>query len=148
MNLKQNKGVVGVDIAIALIVLMILIPLITGLIFNVNSSSNSTKTKSQALNIAVNTLEIANEIDISELTEENVILKISEMYGDNTLEQVSDGLLLEINNITYKLQVFITDYSETNVDAQSNVVKTVKAQVTYNVSNEEESIDISTVITK
>ena len=113
MNLKQNKGVVGVDIAIALIVLMILIPLITGLIFNVNSSSNSTKTKSQALNIAVNTLEIANEIDISELTEENVILKISEMYGDNTLEQVSDGLLLEINNITYKLQVFITDYSET-----------------------------------
>lgn len=148
MNLKQNKGVVGVDIAIALIVLMILIPLITGLIFNVNSSSNSAKTKSQALNIAVNTLEIANEIDISELTEENVILKISEMYGDNTLEQVSDGLLLEINNITYKLQVFITDYSETNVDAQSNVVKTVKAQVTYNVSNEEESIDISTVITK
>ena len=148
MNLKQNKGVVGVDIAIALIVLMILIPLITGLIFNVNSSSNSAKTKSQALNIAVNTLEIANEIDISELTEENVILKISEMYGDNTLEQVSDGLLLEIINITYKLQVFITDYSETNVDAQSNVVKTVKAQVTYNVSNEEESIDISTVITK
>ena len=39
MNLKKNNGFVGVDISVAVIILLILVPTITGMIYNINKKT-------------------------------------------------------------------------------------------------------------
>ena len=63
MKLKNNKGYVGVDVTIALMVLVILVPTITAMTFNINKTSNVIKRKTQALSIATNMLEISKITD-------------------------------------------------------------------------------------
>ena len=173
MNFKKNKGYVGVDISIAVIILLILIPTIAGMIYNVNKNNNSAKIKTQAINIIVNTLETAKGLGITEinaegieevtLTQGNIIAELGTLYTisetpeitENTEKTISTGTtLIEIDSVTYRLKTTITDYCATAVveegeeAIEQNKVKTMKAEVTYNVSGKEETIDMSTIISQ
>ena len=141
MNLKKNNGFVGVDISVALIILLILVPTITGMIYNINKKNNSMKRQAQATNIAVNVMESAKGINIEDLTVEALNEEICNLYSSDNAN------VLEINNVSYKLEITVTDYSETNTNAEPNKVKTVKAIVTYQVGGKEEQVELSTVIT-
>ena len=46
MNLKNNKGYVGIDASIAVLILLIIIPTIAGMIYNVNKTNNLIDRKS------------------------------------------------------------------------------------------------------
>lgn len=173
MSLKQNKGYVGIDITTAIIILLILIPTIAGMIYNVNKIKNSSKIKTQAMNIAVNALETAKGLGITEmnaegseevvLTQENILSELQTLYTisetpeitTNESETISTGIsLIEIDSVTYRLTIIITDYIEIAEVAEGeeainpNIVKTVKAEVTFNSGGKEQTIDISTVISQ
>ena len=165
MNLKNNKGYVGVDISIAVIILLILVPVIMGIVYNVNASRNATKVKSGATNIAVNAMEAAKGIDSSILTANSIISSLSsDIYNgqieSTTLEEdeaFSDDeisgtyttysyVAVNTSEAGYKLKILVKDYKNQNPEAIEGVVKTVKATVIYKVGNKKGSIDLSTVV--
>ena len=82
MNLRNNKGYVIEDISIAIIIILILVPVIMGIIFSINSSKNTEDIKSEALNILTNTMEIAKANNLEELTVTKIIEGLSSLYGD------------------------------------------------------------------
>lgn len=153
MNLKENRGYVGVDIAISVVILLILIPTITGMIYNINTSSHSTEIKAQAINIAVNAIEASKGLELEDLDDESILTELQSIYNNpsNGTEITTDAetgdIIITDQIATYKLKFDIVDYSETNTDANPNMVKTVKATVTYKTGGKEKSIDISTVLT-
>lgn len=153
MNLKKNKGSVGVDISIALIAILIIIPTITGIIYNINKTNAEVERKSQAMNIAVNVMEIAKGFELEDLNTDDLFAEIANTYTSSTAESnvQTDGsktvLVIEIENVAYKVELEITDYSEIQSSATENIVKTVKTIITYKVGGEEKELDLSTVVT-
>ena len=90
MKLKDNKGYVGIDISISLIVLIILVPAIMAIVFTISSTRLTTKLKTEASNIAVNVVESAKGIDLDQLT------KTSEEASN---AEVIAAVLTELENI-------------------------------------------------
>ena len=139
MKLKNNKGYVGVDVTIALMVLVILIPTITAMTFNINKTSNVIKRKTQAVSITSNIMENAKIVFMEEEGLENeeyidrILSKTNELYEID----VEDNDFLTIENTMYKMDVEIED-------KDNEEVKNVKATVTYKSGNNEESISFNT----
>ncbi len=139
MKLKNNKGYVGVDVTIALMVLVILIPTITAMTFNINKTSNVIKRKTQAVSITSNIMENAKIVFMEEEGLENeeyidrILSKTNELYEID----VEDNDILTIENTMYKMDVEIED-------KDNEEVKNVKATVTYKSGNNEESISFNT----
>lgn len=152
MNIKKNNGYVGVDVSSAIIILLLLIPTITGMIYNMNKNNKNTLRKAEAINIAVNALESAKCIDMtqSENFLEDSLKKLESVVNCSSKKIYADQgyAVFVINNESYKLKLDVKDYAEKNSEALSNVVKDVKACVTYKLSGEEKNIEISTLITK
>ena len=81
MKIKNNKGFVGVDTSIAIIILLIFIPTITAMIYNINKENKNVERKSKALNFAVNVMETAKGIGMKDLTLENMEKEITNLYS-------------------------------------------------------------------
>ena len=146
MNFKKNKGYVAVDASIAIIVLMIIIPTIAGMIYNVNTTNNFIDRKTEAISIAVNTIEAVKGIYITELNNEKIIDVVQGVYSN--LDE--NELTLEKDNNTYKLDIEIQDYADTTEgkakSAISGKVKVVKVIVTFKSDKQENNVELNTVI--
>lgn len=57
MNIKEEKGLTGIDIAISIVLITIFIALIANLIANINLNSEDTKRKTIATSYAVQEIE-------------------------------------------------------------------------------------------
>ena len=142
MKIKNNKGYVGVDVSISILILLIIIPTLTGMIYNVKKTKNGIDRKSQAINIAINSIEAIKGLGIDEATKEKTLDKIKEIYpGFDTVQET-----LVINNNTYKIEINIQDYTDTDdgnaIGATEGIVKIAKVIVSYKSG----SVDLSTVI--
>ena len=155
MNLKNNKGYVGVDASIAVLILLIIIPTITGLIFNVNRTNNLIDRKTEAVSIAVNTIESAKGVEVAELTSEKVKGELEGIYTISDITETdvtSDKKVLTTtkDNNTYKIEVQIQDYANTTEGiaqaASTGKVKIVEVIVTYKEGKEQKNIELSTAI--
>lgn len=150
MNLKKNnKGYVGVDISIAVIILLILIPTIMGIVYSNNSTIALADTKAGAINIAVNAIEAAKGIaNLENVTPQNIYNELSEGTYNGKMGLNSDNEeVIQTDKASYKLTVTVTDYSEIDTNATANMVKTVKAVVQYKIKGKElQSIELSTVL--
>ena len=56
MNLKNDRGIAGVDIAVSLVILLIFVSLIAGLFYNISNTSKKLDKKTEATNLAINTI--------------------------------------------------------------------------------------------
>ena len=153
MKLKQNKGYVGVDISIAVLILLLLVPTIMSVVYALNSSKISAQTEAYAVNIASNAIEIAKSTELTNNYNTDVLNKVKQTYDTDPNVKASTQLdttnytaTIYLNNASYKLKLESVDYSEKNTDATPNIVKTVKVSVTYKIANKENTIDISTVV--
>ena len=148
MNLKNNKGYVGVDATIAVIILMLIIPTIMGMVYRINTTNHETKIKAEVINILVNTIETAKGISLKDLTTQEVINQFESSYGSTYTisDKTSSSAVITSSMASYKLEVSVVDYHDTHSDAKENVLKTVKAVVTYKIGNNEKTMDLSTVI--
>lgn len=150
MKLKTNRGYVGVDISIGIVVLLFMVPTIMGIVYAINSSKISTQIKSEATSILVNTIETAKGIGVENIDDsinENKFfdeLKGYEMQpfsGNNTR-------IINTDTASYILQLDVLDYadSNTNISADRNKVKTVIATVSYKIRNNIEEKSLKTVL--
>lgn len=160
MNFKSNKGYTGADISIALIILLIFIPTIGAIIFNITLANNNTKRKVNAMNFATSILEIAKETDYDKLKLENTeekeefLDKINEKFGITS--ENGEFSLKDENNTSYKVKVTITKYIDTeeyasshdSTDEKKDLVKTITTEVEYPIGNETKKVNVSTVIEK
>ncbi len=148
MKLKNNKGYVGVDVTIALMVLVILVPTITAMTFNINKTSNVIKRKTQALSIATNMLEISKIVfsDSDGLEDsdilENINNKITEIYPDG---DSSEGVIIKtIDKVLYQMTISLQDKHEIDENVEEGKIKTVTAKVEYKLGNDKQEIELST----
>lgn len=148
MNLKNNKGYVITDVSIAIIILLIFIPVIMGMVYGIDTSKLSTEIKSEAINIAINTIEAAKGLPIEEVTQSNVLTEVSNMeaFETYTISNKDTKTIIETNKASYELEVNVVDYNTSNNNADPNLVKTVTATVTYKVKGTEKNIELSTVV--
>ena len=145
MNLKDNKGFVGVDASLAVVIFLILVPTIFGIVYSINSNKNESNIKSVALNIAVNSIECAKTIDLEKSDAENAEAILNDLktniYNDKiTINSDKKSAVITNDIASYKLEIQVTDYKG------DNIVKTVKALVTYKFKGQEKTIDLSSVI--
>lgn len=145
MNLKDNKGFVGVDASLAVVIFLILVPTIFGIVYSINSNKNESNIKSVALNIAVNSIECAKTIDLEKSDAENAEAILNDLktniYNDKiTINSDKKSAVITNDIASYKLEIQVTDYKG------DNIVKTVKAIVTYKFKGQEKTIDLSSVI--
>lgn len=171
MNFRENKGYTGIDISIAILVFVILVPLIIAIAYNISSSGNYTDQKAYAVNIAANTLEIAKSVGKLEnvysktadtpqtIVGETYITKLSSTMqridANNTPSIVNDKITFVVTdekNNRYKIQTEVTDYVDTldpiPADAKHNVVKKVTSKVYFSTGKTEQNVEISTIISK
>lgn len=143
MNFRKNKGYVGIDASLGVLILLLIVPTLVGMIYNVNKTNDLVDRKTEAISIAVNTLESAKGMSsLENVNTENIGTALSQIYQDFN----PTDFTVTKNDITYKIDIDIKDYSETNTTAESGKVKTVTATVTFKSGNEQKSIDLSTVI--
>ena len=159
MKLKNDKGYVLTDVSISVIILLILTPVIMGLVYRINSTKRNSEIKSEAINIAVNSLEAAKGIGVSDLIDSNenkaetlILNKLNEENYDNKLNiDQTEGKTATFNTDkgSYMLLLNITDFADAENapdDVMRNIVKTVNATVKYRTNGTDQEISLSTVI--
>ena len=156
MNFRKNNGYVGVDASMAVLILLILIPTITGIIFNINSSKNATTRKTEATSIAANTIEAIKGIGIDEInssTDEELYEKIKTELDNIYTGATRDGNTITLTKEENTYQIIIEnieDFADTDegnaIDADEGIVKKVTVIVNYKSGNKPQSVEISTAI--
>ncbi len=161
IKLKGNKGYTGIDISIAIIIILIFVPTIFGIVYNLQKTRSRTEREAIAINIATDILEIAKSLNYDEINLSDGTLKTSldSIYTSSNYNSNIDILEEDYtyayytyaddeNNVHYRIQVGVLKYfpeSETN-PSTDGLVKQVKTIVTYPIGNTTKSINISTVL--
>lgn len=138
MNLKNNKGYTGVDISIAMIIIMIFIPTLMAISYSIQKTSNDVKRKADAISIATEILEIAKTTayeNLDNMKEESYISLLETKYS----KEVSYDINIEVENYYPE---------EVSEEDREDLVKKIKVIVTYPIGNKTKSIDISTLRSK
>ncbi len=160
INLRNNKGYTGIDISIAMIIILIFIPTIFGIVYNMQKYRTRTEREASALNIATDILELAKSLDYSNINfEDTGVLKeilntkYSQSEVNSSIDINEDGYVYDYyttigtNNEHYRIQIGILKYFPENVvENNDGFVKKVKVIVTYPIGNSTKSINISTVL--
>ena len=138
MKIRSEKGFTGIDISISVVIIFIFVSIIAMLIYQVNSTSKQISLRSDATYIAINEIEQVKNNGI----ESYVGLHDNSVVGTEN-EEVSgtEGFYRTITVLDY------TDL-EGNEDKVSDVVKKVTVKISYMFQGEEQSVEISTILTK
>ncbi len=140
MNIKNEKGIAGIDIAISIIIITIFIAMIGNLIVNINLNNKETERRTIATTYAVQEIENLKAKKIEEYLDEG----ITEAYIiDEDIEK--DG-----NYSGYHKKIIIKDYVLIKQDntKEPNIVKEATVEISYKVGNKERKISLSTYISK
>ena len=131
MNLREQKGFAGSDIIISVIILFIFVSLISTMFYNFNVSGKELERRSEAVNIAVSQIE---QIKI------------------NGFSQLINGTDISCNKETiegkegYYKTITVEDYADTDETKQRDVVKKVNVKITYKFKNQEQYVELSTIL--
>ena len=168
MNYKENRGYTGVDISIALVILLIFIPTIGSIIYNIQKTNNSIKRQSNAVSIATNILETAKQTDYDKVILTNntsitddFIDQINKIYKTPNISSLTENKEIEFgiegeDSVRYKINLKLINYTDTeefqNYHSQAeepkNVLKKLTVTIIYTEGKDEKSINISTLIKK
>lgn len=132
MNLREQKGFAGSDIIISVIILFIFVSLISTMFYNFNISGREVERRSEAANIAVSEIEQIKINGFSQLINNDISCEKVAVDG-------KDG---------YYKTITVEDYSETDTTKQKDVVKRVKVKITYKFKNQEQNVELSTILSK
>ena len=135
MNLREQKGFAGSDIIISVIILFIFVSLISAMFYNFNISGKEVERRSEAVSIAVSEIEQIKINGFSQLIDGNDISCEKEEIGGKA---------------GYYKTITVEDYADvnTNETKQRDVVKRVKVKITYKFKNQEQNVELSTILSK
>lgn len=131
VKMKSERGYVGVDIAISIIVLFIFVSLIATLSYRVNSSSKEIELKSKATEIAILEMEAIKNKTWEDITTEDI------SYRETT--EIEQG---------YDRTIIVEDYHDIDETKKPDIVKKVTVRIQYRFKGKEETIEFSTIIAK
>ena len=171
MNLRNNKGYTGVDISVAMIIILIFIPTIFAITNSIQRTTERSERQANAVNIATDILETAKSLKYREV--ETVISEsdpdsdskktftnlLSTKYGTPKYETIASDVIEEnyryvyysysgYKDVHYRIQIGIVNFEPEESMVSEDLVKRIKVTVTYPVGKNTKSIDISTVLQK
>lgn len=127
--IKENSGITGIDLVIAIIIMSIFIGVITSLMTGIYKQSLEIQASSNAMAYATIVLEKTDEKSFKEVQEPNFIENLSKSGEINIPEDYE--VTFEVSN-------------PDNVSEEvSSVIKKVAVTIKYKINNEEKSILIS-----
>lgn len=143
MNLRGNKGITGVDLSVALVIIVLFVGLVATLIYNFGLSSKGVNRTAVATNIAIAKLEELKNQNYDSLQE-----KTTE-YKDESGTTQTNAPYEVITEITkYAKSDYVKNLSAQEIANLQDVIKIAKVTVKYTVGKKIESIDLSTVLIK
>ena len=163
MNVKNNKGITGVDITISRIIIGLFISLITSMFYNVTVIGKTVNRKADAVYLAIQVIEGAKQLGYDKLpkgyVEEEDLENMTEEEAEvqNTAISLENlNLLLEENEITkielkngYRVNIEVENYRKIKGDLTlQDILKRITVTVNYKEQNKEKSVELSTVIVK
>lgn len=151
MNIKNNRGYFAIDASVAMIILLIAVPFIAGMIYNVTKANSSMTRKTEAVNIAVNGIEAIKGIGIADLNDSTTMDDNIKQALKNVYENLDENeMTLEKNEITYQIYYQITDYADTvegkNLNATEGKTKIINVIVKYKLNKNIMEVGLKTAI--
>ncbi|MBD9158812.1 MAG: hypothetical protein EGQ16_06240 [Clostridiales bacterium] len=139
MNFRSEKGFTGIDIAVSVVIIFIFISIIAMLSYRINSTSKEIQLKSDAIYVAINEIENAKSKGLEEFEGRSV----------------ADGNSVVVENVETEKQgyyktITVLDYTDLdgNADKTKDIVKKVTVKITYMYKAKEQSVELSTLLTK
>ncbi len=139
MNFRSEKGFTGIDIAVSVVIIFIFISIIAMLSYRINSTSKEIQLKSDAIYVAINEIENAKSKGLEEFKGRSV----------------ADGNSVVVENVETEKQgyyktITVLDYTDLdgNADKTKDIVKKVTVKITYMYKAKEQSVELSTLLTK
>lgn len=153
---KKNNGFTGVDISISIIVILIFVPTIFGVVYNIQKTNAGIERKTNAVNIATDVLEIVKSEQYSDITVSNskLVTDLNNKYTKSSYkntEKEEDGYnyiyysTKGSNNESYQIQLGIKNYYPSSSKTE-DYVKEIKVRVFYFFGNSVKDIDIGIVV--
>ena len=145
MKIRSEKGFTGIDISISVVIIFIFVSIIAALIAQVNSTSKQISLKSDATYIAINEIEqikldgIEPYIGKSEANGNNVIC-------ENEPVENEEGFFRTIAVVDYA--DIKQDSDEESQEIVPDVVKKVTVKISYMFHGNEQSVELSTIVSK
>ncbi len=138
MNFHNEKGYTGIDISVSVVILFIFVSIISMMIYQMNSSSKEVQLKTDATYLAINEIENIKNQGIDEYIGKSVA------NGNNVItenQEVEEG---------YYKTVTVIDYTDIdgNQDKTKDLVKKVTVKISYMFKAKEQSVELSTVLSK
>ena len=147
MNLRDNKGITGIDISVALIIIVLFVGIISTLSYNYVIASRSMNRKAIATNIAISKIESIKSQPYDQVIETNGNLSEMTEYRDINGVQAPNGPYEVVTEVQKYINSNYINNTQDRTQLQ-DVIKIVKVTVNYNTGNRKESIELKTTITK
>lgn len=141
MNFRKNNGFTGIDISIAVIIILIFLPTLFGILYNNRTNKLAVNMEAKSLNIAVDILEGAKTLEYSDIDISNENFK-NMLNEKKYIQGEEEGTYAYKNN--YDITIEIEENSE-ETDIQN---KNITVIVNYKIKNKTKTIEISTYIYK
>ena len=139
---RNERGVTGIDVAIAVIIIFIFVSMIAVIISRINSTSREIELKTEALDIAIT--EIRN-------VEEQGFEEYETLNKSSTSDKHGNSLVNQATGVQgYYKTISVLDYTdiEGNESEIPNLVKKVTVTINYQFKGETQSIELSTILSK
>ena len=140
MKMRSEKGFTGIDISVSVIIAFIFVTIIAVLIYRVNSTSKEITLRSDATYIAINEIEQIKNNGFEEYGTR------SEKDGTSV---VTSNEEVAGNEGFYKT-ITVIDYTDLpgNENKVKNIVKKATVKISYMFQAKEQSVEISTILSK
>ena len=140
MKKKQEKGAIGVDIAIAVVTLFIFVSVIATLLYQYQSSTKEIELKSNALGIAVKEIERIKQEGFETYKDMNSATDTGITNKDLGEENSNNDGFFE----TVKVEDY-TDLPE-GTGKTANLVKKVTVTISYMFKGQAQKVELNTVL--
>lgn len=162
IRIKSEKGFTGVDITVALIVILLFMSLISVLFFNITKSSKNIDRRSESIYIATEIIESFksknyDDVKITGTGDENSWVELKNGKDADTLKDLVyyevDGERITIApnlkiEAGYTSKACIYNYVPENTVNSDDLVKVINVKVEYKVGQEIKSVELSTSIVR
>ena len=139
---KNEEGITGVDITIAIILITIFVSIIATLFYNIQKTSTELERETIATSYAVEIIEEIKALGFEQLPNVDEGNQISG-YEDKYIEDNGE-------DTPYYQTVRVEDYSQISNDeeVEPEMLKKVTVTVSYKVNNNNKEITLSTMISR
>ena len=135
MKIKDEKGFTGIDITVAVIIIMLFMTLIGTIFYNITASHRQLERKTEATYIAIDVME--------KLKAQNYDDLIVDEYNNNTIANILKDEIIEEG---YSLKITIENYNTQENDY--DLVKIITVKVEYKVGKNTENVELKTTVTR